>query len=183
MMKQRYTIQTTPQGMKIHIPAKRTWLLPFLLAWLAAWAVGGVLAFNAAWQSYDKGNPDIFWLVWLLFWVMATVNGLCGILWQLVGCEIWSIGNGEFQIGYTIAGIGKTMVYAQPLIDDFKTREFNPNLANQYLSINRFFTGTVKDGALSFNYQNQTIYCGAELDEANAKMLHQQVVAMGIRAA
>ena len=75
------------------------------------------------------------------------------------------------------------MVYAQPLIDDFKTREFNPNLANQYLSINRFFTGTVKDGALSFNYQNQTIYCGAELDEANAKMLHQQVVAMGIRAA
>lgn len=49
MMKQRYTVQTTSQGMKIHIPAKRTWLLPFLLAWLAAWAVGGVLAFNAAW--------------------------------------------------------------------------------------------------------------------------------------
>ncbi len=182
-MQQCYTVQTTPQGVEIRIPAKRTWQLLFLLVWLGAWAMGGVFAFNAAWQSYDKGNPDIFWLVWLLFWVMATVNGLCGILWQLVGCEIWRIGNSKFQIGYTIAGIGKTVVYAQPFISDFKTREFNPNLANRYLSTSCFFTGTVKDGALSFNYQNQTIYCGAELDEASAKILHQQVVAMGIKAA
>ena len=182
-MQQRYTVQTTPQGMEIRIPAKRTWLLPFLLVWLAAWTMGGVFASNVAWQSYEAGKPDTFVLIWLLAWVFGMVNGLCGLLWQLVGSEIWRIGNGEWQISYTICGMGRTKMYAQPLISDFKTRAFNPNQANRYPSIRCFFTGEIADGALSFNYQNQTIYCGAELDEANAKILHQQVAAMGIRAA
>ena len=145
--------------------------------------MGGVFASNVAWQSYEAGKPDTFVLIWLLAWAFGMVNGLCGLLWQLVGSEIWRIGNGEWQISYTICGMGRTKMYAQPLISDFKTRAFNPNQANRYPSISCFFTGEIADGALSFNYQNQTIYCGAELDEANAKILHQQVAAIGIRAA
>ncbi len=137
------------------------------------------------WLPYKEGNTA-FLPIWLPIWILIILIGLGQILWYWASCEIWRVGNGEWQISYPILGIGKTRVYALPLIRDFKAHQFyfNPSYAGLSIgAISRCWTGRVKTGALSFSYQNHTVYCGAELDDDTAQMLYYELAELGIKAA
>src|SRR6201985_1450701 len=94
--KGRSPIQDNITDLQIIIPAKRNWfIILFLGAWLGGWFVGEVVAFRMEGGFFSgKGIPNLFVLFWLIGWTVGGFFAFRISLWNLIGKEIITVGQG-----------------------------------------------------------------------------------------
>jgi hypothetical protein len=86
--RRRATINDTPEGMRITVPAQRSWWpLVFLPFWLTLWTFGGFAAIGAL----IFGGGSWFLGLWLLGWAAGWVMAFSWWWWMLTGREIITI--------------------------------------------------------------------------------------------
>jgi hypothetical protein len=107
----RAIIENTFSGIKITIPAKRTYFqIFFFIIWLGGWLFGGLFAANA-FSKIDNEATKNFLILWLCGWSFGVFYALTILTWLLFGKEVISIDKGLLTIqkkGYVFA---KTKLY------------------------------------------------------------------------
>jgi hypothetical protein len=172
----RHTAIEQANGLTIRIPSKRNvFLLAFLTFWLCGWLAGEIMAPIGFFTQVGK-NPGAaaFMLVWLCFW---TVGGACAIyiwLWQVKGCEVVTVSPAALGIKREVFGYGRSKHYDAAEIRQLRVAPvpFDPFDFRAGLT----FWG-IGGGALAFDYGFKTFRFGAGVDEAEARVILQTIIA------
>src|ERR1700722_14708662 len=64
----RSTVSEDVEGLRISIPAQRSWAILFMLGWLGAWTAGGIAAGTSLFHRFN-----FFILFWMLAWAFGEV--------------------------------------------------------------------------------------------------------------
>jgi len=90
----RYTLETTSEGQRAVVPARRNWfVILFLCAWLVGWVFGEVSVVHQL-LSPSENTPQLFLLAWLTGWTLGGAFALAAVLWQLACREVISVKEG-----------------------------------------------------------------------------------------
>jgi hypothetical protein len=98
--KGRATIQDNITDLQIIIPAKRNWfIILFIGAWLGAWIMGEFFALRMVTGLFSgRGPANLFILIWLIGWTVGGFFAFRMFLWNLIGKEIITIGQGTLAV-------------------------------------------------------------------------------------
>ena len=162
--------------MAIRIPAKRTvFILAFLTIWLCGWAFGEVtapIAFFTA--SHKQSGAAAFLLVWLCGWTLGGALVIYVWLWQLKGCEIITVSPTALGIKRELFGFGPAKHYDVSEIRELRVAPlaYNPF---DYRSGMAFWA--MGGGVFAFDYGFKTYRFGPGVDEAEARIILQTMIA------
>jgi hypothetical protein len=169
----RHRLVTLPDGIAIHIPARRQILaLLFLPVWLVGWGFGEISVIR---QLLNPSNtePAAFLIVWLVAWTAGGAFALLTILWQLAGREIVSVTGMMLQVRRDVFGIGYNRRYDVSQVRflrlapvPYNPRDLRSATAQWGLS----------GGPIAFDYGSRTVRVGAGLDEAEARVVLEKLV-------
>ncbi len=167
----RFQIEQTIEGIRIAIPSRRNiFVLAFLSLWLCLWFSGETMAISQLTAADATSGPDLFLYFWLIAWTLGGGFALITLLWQLVGKEIVTIGNGALVYRVQIFGIGLDRSYAQTHITGMRTVEYVTSYFSNQSAIKPPFFGAVT-GPIAFDYGARTMRILPSMDEAEARIL------------
>ncbi len=147
----RSTISEDVEGLRVSIPAQRSWTILFMLGWLGAWTVGG---FAAGTSLFHHFNFFIFF--WMLAWAFGEVFVGYTVLYAIGGRQIVLANLDALTIKTEIFGLGPARSY---LASEMKNLRYEPPAI-----VNR---GQRASG-IAFDYGAKTVMFGAGLDEKEA---------------
>lgn len=166
----RSTVEQTPDGFTIVIPARKHWFtILFMLAWLGGWAVGEIAVLG---QLIAHGRPDggsAFMLFWLCGWTIGGLWAIWTVLWMVAGAERITIGMGGLTIRRQVFGLGPRRDFDLGLIRHLRVVGDQGNLGSRRWSPQTPSLGT--SGAIAFDYGAKTIPCASGVEEAEAAMI------------
>lgn len=151
------------------IPARRNgFAVLFLSVWLALWTYGGVMAVAELRRSFE-----LFLAVWLIGWSLGWIMVAASIAWQLLGRETIGVAQGGLLVRLAIGPFRRCRRYRGGEVRHLRVRPqtmmgwTNPGLAP-------FFKGS---GALLFDHGARTIGLASGVDEAEAALLRDWLLA------
>ena len=168
--KPTHKIENTTDSVEVWIPAARRWfLLIFLPFWLLLWGQGWSKVVTQIRGGLETGQPDWSLLFWLVFWAVAGVVMLSGLLWQLFGVERLIVTKDTLSIKRSILGVGITRNYAMTNSRHLKVLEpEKPKWWSRSRSPNSLYGGP---GTIGFEYGAKTVRFGLGLDPAEASQI------------
>ena len=171
----RATIQDDVTHVQITIPAKKNWfVIIFMCVWLCGWLMGEVSVLGMGIFGAGKNPASLFLLVWLVAWTFGGLFAMRGLLWNLRGKEIITVGQGILGIEKKGAPFFKAKEYDLNQVKNFRVQETNDYsgaFGRRYDSAGAFGQG----GTLKFDYGLKTVRFGSGLDEAEARYIIQQL--------
>lgn len=170
----RYSLETTADGLKAVIPARRNWLvILFLCAWLVGWALGEIQAIKELFAPSEK-SPTLFLMAWLAGWTIGGAYAFAAVIWQLAGIEIISIDGTTLRHRIEALGIGRTRAYKASEVKDLRATEYS---TNPFTNQAAFFPPLIGSGfgPVAFDYGARTLRLAPALEEAEAKSLVRQL--------
>ncbi|MDX1921249.1 MAG: hypothetical protein SFU25_11020 [Candidatus Caenarcaniphilales bacterium] len=177
-MKPRYKKTESKDELVITIPSNKDGI--FLLIWFSFWIFGGIMVILEFFKSIFIEHKtffsfeNIFILVWLCFWIAGLTIAIYALAWTFSGNEEIKISSSKLKIGRKtfIWSSSKEFYLAQ--VKSF--RAFTPNFLSFWFRRGTYLYG---DGgakeSFAFDYGAKTIKFGLDLDEAEAKMIVQDI--------
>lgn len=167
----RATIQDNFSDVQITIPAKRNWfILIFVGAWLCGWLMGEVFVLGGITRSIGSDPASIFILFWLIAWTVGGFFAFRAFLWNLIGKEVVTVGQGRLMIDKKGALLFKPKTYDLNEVRNIRVQEDNPGFngifGTQRTNFSAFNLGTIR-----FDYGLQTVKFAGGIDEAEAKFI------------
>ena len=165
----RYVVETDGSGERIRIKARRQiFALLFMPIWLAGWTAGGVMAIRQVFENFDA-----FLLFWLCAWALGWLCVASTIAWMIWGSEVLAVVGRDLEVSTQIGPWSRRKVYRGSEIRDLRAGEASPFQAFRFdspLLGGRF-------GMIRYDYGARTIRVGASLEEAEAKMVVERLMA------
>jgi hypothetical protein len=147
----RSTVSEDVEGLRISIPAQRSWAILFMLGWLGAWTVGGIAAGTSLLHRFN-----FFILFWMCAWACGEVLVGFTVLYAIGGRQIVLVNLDALTIRTEVFGLGPARSY---LVSEMKNLRFQPPAI-----VNR---GQRASG-IAFDYGAKTVMFGSGLDEKEA---------------
>ena len=170
----RARVEEGPRGLEITIPARRNpMIIVFFGFWLIGWGFGEVMVPLMFFGRRADTEFVAFVVAWLLLW---TAGGLVVIylwLWTLVGKERISLDGTTLALKREVLGYGLTREYELSHISNLRA---SPVSSFPWLFGAMFQTWLPWGGTIAFEYGAKTYHFGASLDEAEARILAQQIL-------
>ena len=141
--------------------------------WLCGWAVGEVVVpmqFLAG-KIKDTGG-QIFTLAWLGAWTVGGCLAIYAWLWNIAGKEMIAINAQILSIRRNLFGLGRTQEYEMRNVQSLRVAHQSLNPADFRYALQFWGVG---GGSISFDYGAKTYRFGNALDEAEAKMLVEEI--------
>jgi hypothetical protein len=172
----RSSTEETPDGLRITIPAPRSWLVVgFMSIWLCAWLFGaGAVIWSLFGQSGAIPETGPFILLWLAGWALGGGFIALRILWMAFGREVVAVSPSVLRLRREIFGIGRSREF------DF-TQVRNLRMAPQPVAPPAYGSGygyrygggraLFAGGVIAFDYGSRTFRFGSGVDEAEAAQL------------
>lgn len=171
----RSQLTKTATGFDIVIPAKRHWpVIIFLCVWLCGWVLGEVSVITKLLGGEaEKFEEQFGMIVWLFGWTFGGVVVISFLLWNLFGRELISVSSQTLTIRKEVFGIGQTKEFEMKSVKNMQATVIqivgrNPEAARHLL-------GMIK-GRIGFDYGAKTYWFGNGLDEAEGKIVAQEIV-------
>jgi hypothetical protein len=166
----RFSIESTPNGLRAVIPARRNvFVLLFLCVWLGGWVFGEMHAIGEL-LSPTKNSPQLFLAVWLAGWTLGGVFAVGAVLWQFAGREVVSIGSTTLEHRVEALGIGCTRSYRLNEVKNLRATDYSANpFTNQMAWLPPVTGGGF--GPVAFDYGARTMRFAPALEEAEARLL------------
>lgn len=170
----RFTLETTVDGQRVVVPARRNWsVLLFLCAWLVGWVFGEVSAARQL-LSPSENTPQVFLLAWLAGWTLGGAFALGAVPWQLAGREILSVNPSTLLHRVEAFGLGWSRQYKTTEVKNLRATEYASNPFTNQAAWFPPLTGS-GFGPVAFDYGARTLRLGAALEEAEAKLLVEKL--------
>jgi len=147
----RSTVSEDVEGLRISIPAQRSWTILFMLGWLGAWTAGGIAAGTSLFHRFNFFIP-----FWMCAWAFGEVFAGYTVLYAIGGRQIVISKFDALTIRTEIFGLGPARSY---LVSEMKNLRFQPPAI-----VNR---GQRASG-IAFDYGAKTVMFGGGLDEKEA---------------
>jgi hypothetical protein len=185
----RYSIQESLNGIRASIPAHRSWFaVLFLCAWLGGWMMGEASAiseifhikiefFGESLKSSAAPLAGRFFLVfWLVGWTLGGAFAFAAVIWQLFGREIIAVEAGVLIHRIEALGIGRTRSFASAQVARLRAVDMDSSTSSRrsnWVRAPALFGQGV--GSVAFDYGARSYRIGPSLDEAEARLLIQQL--------
>ena len=170
----RYILETTSEGQRAVVPARRNWfVILFLCAWLVGWVFGEVSVVHQLLSPSDN-TPQLFLLAWLTGWTLGGAFALAAVLWQLAGREVISVNTATLLHRVEAFGLGWSRSYKATEVKNLRATEYASNPFTNQAAWLPPLTGS-GFGPVAFDYGARTLRLGAALEEAEAKLLVQRL--------
>lgn len=170
----RFRTERTAGGFRAEIPAKRNlFVLVFLIIWLAGWVFGEA---SVSKQLVHPGprTPVAFLSLWITGWTVGGVLIAATIVWQLAGREVIIIDPQALTLRVEALGIGHSRSFKTAEIKFLRLSPFvSSPFQNRQTSFPPIFGAGY--GPVAFDYGARTYRAAAALDEAEARMLIDQM--------
>jgi hypothetical protein len=166
----RFQVETTTDGLRIAIPARRNWfVILFLLAWLGGWTFGEISAAGELLHHGEK-TPTGFLVFWLAAWTLGGVFAVGAVLWQVAGREVVTANSSTLTHRIEIFGLGLSRSYRASEIKNLRATEYSVSpFSNQRAWFPPLYGSGF--GPVAFDYGARTIRLAPSLEEAEAKLL------------
>src|SRR6266566_4505490 len=167
----RATVQDGPDGLQITIPgARRRFVSIFLLAWLGGWLFGERTAPRELMTGTGSEGRG-FLAFWLVAWTLGGLAVTYLILWTSLGRERLILRPDALVLRREVLGIGRSREYDIRYIKDLRMAQ--PAGAFDYRHSLQFWG--LGGGRIAFDYGAKTVYFAPAIDEAEAKLLVDQL--------
>jgi hypothetical protein len=175
--KGRATIQDNITNLQIIIPAKRNWfIILFIGAWLGAWIMGEFFALGMVTGLFSgRGPANLFILIWLIGWTVGGFFAFRMFLWNLIGKEIITIGQGTLAVAKKGALLFKAKTYDLNEVKNIRAQEDNLAVAGPFGIRPGGFGAFNTGGTIRFDYGLQTVKFAGGIDEAEAKFILEKL--------
>lgn len=167
----RAIIQDNFTDLQIIIPAKRNWfLLIFVGAWLFCWSLGEIFALGMV-VGVLSGDPvGLFVLFWLIGWTVGGFFVFRTFLWNLMGKEVITVGQGQLSIDKKGALLFKPKVYNLNEVRNIRVHDDNAAFG-PFGGRRNDFGAFNSGGTIRFDYGLKTVKFANGIDEAEAKFI------------
>jgi hypothetical protein len=119
----RLTWEPTGEGIRVDIPARRSWTIVIHFVWLILWCGAGWLAWTRIHEGHHAATNIP--LIWLVGWAAGVVFMTARILWSLSGGTTLELNSHELRIARQMIGVQvSTRCYANT---DVRNLRFIPN--------------------------------------------------------
>jgi hypothetical protein len=106
--KPKASVNDTPEGLEILIPARRNWFVTIFLGfWLCGWAMGEFMVPATFFTQGGDPGAILFTAVWLAVWTVGGVFALYIFWWSLVGRERILLTPSTLSIKRELFGMGR----------------------------------------------------------------------------
>jgi hypothetical protein len=157
-------------GLEVSIPAKkRVFVSLFLLFWLGGWAVGEMLAIN---QIIEADSTEPFIIFWLGGWTLGGFFALVALAWSMAGREVITVTSFSLTISQRVFGLGRTKSYDATQIRKLRISPTNMSMSDSRSALQYWGIG---GGPIAFDYGASTVHFGADIDEAEARMIVDRI--------
>ena len=166
----RFAIETTPDGLRAVVPARRSsFVLLFMCVWLGGWVFGEVHAIQELLSPSEK-TPYLFLLVWLAGWTLGGALAIGTVAWQFAGREVISVGSSTLEHRIEAFGIGRTRSYRLSEVKNLRATDYS---ANPFTNQAAWFPPVTGSGfgPVAFDYGARTMRLAPALEAAEAKLL------------
>ncbi|TWI80560.1 hypothetical protein IQ13_3238 [Lacibacter cauensis] len=168
-------LNDTFNELEIIIPTKKNWLIiVFLGAWLGGWTMGEFLAIRMLIGSIAEsmGFVNLFLLFWLCGWTVGGFFALKTLLWNLIGKEIITVGEGRLTIVKMGSLLSKPKTYDLHAVKNLRVNEEGQQDYGAFFGGRNSFAGmTSSTGTIRFDYGFKTIKFASGIDEAEANFI------------
>ncbi|HEX7892527.1 MAG TPA: hypothetical protein VF522_24455 [Ramlibacter sp.] len=168
-----YTVERTPRGVRVTIPAQREWLA---IAWIGACAViWGVIEIVTARQLLAGRDPEegaaAFLVMWLALWSTGGIILFSTLAWHLVGREVITITDRSWTYRAEAFGLGRTKVYHAIAVKNLRALPYDPPplFTQRSWPLPPVLGGG--QGPLAFDYGSRIVRFGPSLDTSQAMRL------------
>jgi hypothetical protein len=175
--KGRATIQDNITDVQIIIPAKRNWfIILFVGGWLGGWLVGEIFALGTVTGLSGEGGPGrLFVLFWLILWTGGGFFAFKIFLWNLIGSEMITVGQGGLKIDKKGALLFKAKTYDLNEVKNIRTQDDSFGDVGLF-GIRPSAVGAFRAaGTIRFDYGLQTVRFAQGIDEAEAKFVLEKL--------
>ena len=132
----------------------------FLVVWLAAWAVGEVLALDALVSGDLPDGVRAFVVLWLVAWTYGGVRALAQLAWLAAGREEIAVDDRSLVVRQVAGPFRRTSEYDLAAVRDLRE---DASLAGAVARAMRLsYPGRV--GVIAFDYGARTVRLGADLE-------------------
>jgi hypothetical protein len=119
----RLTWEPTGEGIRVDIPARRSWTIVIHFVWLIVWCGAGWLAWTRAHEAHHAVTHIP--LIWFVGWAAGLVFMIISILWSLTGSTTLELNSYQLRISRQMMGMQVgTRSYANA---DVRNLRFIPN--------------------------------------------------------
>lgn len=168
----RSEVSEGPRALAFSIPTRRHWLLIFPLAmWLAMWSLAILFGLVGLLVGGVSGASLLTFFTWFLFGVPFLV--IC--VWLLFGKERVVLRGSTLTHRYDWAfGLGRERVYD---LDHVRNLRLSPPPTDFWAPRAALRMLDLAGGAIAFDYGARTIQFGTGIDEPEARMIIDRVLA------
>jgi len=99
----RLTWEPTGEGIRVDIPARRSWTIVIHFVWLILWCGVGWLALTRFHQAHHAATH--FPLIWQLGWAAGVILMAGSILWSLTGGTKLELNSHQLRISRQMMGL------------------------------------------------------------------------------
>ncbi|MEE9443408.1 MAG: hypothetical protein V3V99_12155 [candidate division Zixibacteria bacterium] len=161
--------------MEISIPSKKNvFIILFLMFWLAGWCFGEFTVTKQLLSGEVENQGKAFMLFWLAMWTVGGIFAIFIWFWNVAGREIIKIDGLQLKIKRAIFNVGLKKEYELVHIKDLR---ISPESRNIFSSKSAFQFWGFGGGIIAFDYGARTYRFGASIDEAEAKIILDNISA------
>ncbi|MDH7459799.1 hypothetical protein QEG73_00875 [Chitinophagaceae bacterium 26-R-25] len=170
--KGRATIQDNFTDLQITIPAKRNWFtIIFLAVWLGGWLTGEIFALVMVTGLFGKNPAGFFILFWLVGWTVGGFFAFRTFIWNVMGKEIITVGQGQLMVAKKGAFFFKPKDYDLNEVKNIRVKDDTSGFDGLFSGQRSEFWLFNNGGVIRFDYGLQTIKIAGGIDEAEAKFI------------
>lgn len=165
------SITPTRDGIEVSIPSKKNWFITiFLPLWLGLWFLGEMSAI----KEIIKGAQDHqgFMILWLAGWTAGGAFAATAWLWNVAGKEILKFTQSAMTYTRAIGGLKISREYDLTHVKDLRV---SPTPSGFFIQGGGFDMLGLNGGPISFDYGAKTVRIGSGVDEAEAKIIVQEI--------
>lgn len=135
-----------------------------LLIWIILFSICGIAILSQFFVDYPM-ETKLFFGVYVAFWLFFEFKVIYAFRWRKYGSEIFTIEGNNIILSKLIGSRGITETYPVEDVRNFQLITYKDNFVHainsNYWSVNKY--------TISFDFNNQTIPFGIELNEKQAK--------------
>jgi hypothetical protein len=160
---------------QIVIAARRNWFaLLFIPVWLCGWLLGEVFVLIAVLNLALAGSAlALILLLWLTFWTYGGFRAVQGLLWNIKGREVITLGSGLLTIDRRFQPLYRRREYELSEVSGLRVH--NPWAFTLFSDGWKHIGGAGKEGSIRFEWGTKTISFGEGLRRAEAESLLQEL--------
>jgi hypothetical protein len=120
----RLTWEPTSDGIRVEIPARRSWTIVIQILWLIVWCGAGWLAMRTIHEGHQAASHVP--LIWIVGWAAGVVFVTASILWSLSGSTTLELNS--YQLRITRQMVGMQLGSRSYINADVSNLRFVPNM-------------------------------------------------------